>query len=38
MPENEATDIIQELGDDEKKILSQMEVKDAVVIKDLMTY
>ena len=39
MPEDEATDIIQELGvDEQKKILSQMEVKDAVVIKDLITY
>ena len=39
MPEDEATDIIQELGvDEQKEILSQMEVKDAVVIKDLITY
>jgi len=39
MPKDEATDIIQELGvDEQKKILSQMEVKDAVVIKDLITY
>jgi len=39
MPEDEATDIIQELCDDEQKeILSQMEVKNAVVIKDLITY
>ena len=39
MPEDEATDIIQELGvGEQKKILSQMEVKDAVVIKDLIKY
>ena len=39
MPEDEATDIIQELEvDEQKNILSQMEVKDAVVIKDLITY
>ena len=39
MPEDEATDIIQELEvDEQKNILNQMEVKDAVVIKDLITY
>jgi len=39
MPEDEATDIIQELDlDAQKEVLSQMQVKDAVVIKDLITY
>lgn len=39
MPEDEATDIIQELDQDtQEEILDQMEVKDAVVIKDLITY
>ena len=39
MPEDEATDLIKELGiDDQKEILGQMEIKDAVVIKDLITY
>ena len=39
MPEDEATDLIQELDQDtQKEILDQMEVKDAVVIKDLITY
>ena len=39
MPEDEATDLIQELDiDRQKEILSQMEIKDAVVIKDLITY
>ena len=39
MPEDEATDLIQELDQDtQEEILDQMEVKDAVVIKDLITY
>jgi magnesium transporter len=39
MPEDEATDLIKELDlDTQKKILSEMEVKDAIVIKDLITY
>ena len=39
MPEDEATDMIQELDQDtQEEILDQMEVKDAVVIKDLITY
>lgn len=39
MPEDEATDIIQELDPDtQEEILGQMEVKDAVIIKDLITY
>ena len=39
MPEDEATDLIQELGlDAQKEILSKMKVKDAVVIKDLIKY
>ena len=39
MPEDEATDLIKELSlDDQKEILGQMELKDAVVIKDLITY
>ena len=39
MPEDEATDLIQELDQDtQKEILDQMEVKDAVIIKDLITY
>ena len=39
MPEDEATDLIQELDPDaQKEILNQMEAKDAVIIKDLITY
>ena len=39
MPEDEATDLIKELDvDAQENILNQMEVKDAVVIKDLITY
>ena len=39
MPEDEATDLIQELDQDtQEEILDQMEVKDAVVIKSLITY
>jgi magnesium transporter len=39
MPEDEATDIIQELpGDTQEEILSKMEIKDAEVIKDLIRY
>ena len=39
MPEDEATDLIQELDQDtQKEILDQMEIKDAVIIKDLITY
>jgi len=39
MPEDEATDLIQELDQDtQEEILDQMEVKDAVVIKNLITY
>jgi len=39
MPEDEATDLIQELDQDtQEEILDQMEVKDAVIIKDLITY
>ncbi len=39
MPEDEATDLIQELDQDtQEEILDQMEAKDAVVIKDLITY
>ena len=39
MPEDEATDLIQELdADAQKEILNQMEVTDAVVIKDLIKY
>ena len=39
MPEDEATDIIQELPDDtQKELLSKMVTKDAEVIKDLIRY
>ena len=39
MAEDEATDLIQELDPDaQKEILDQMEAKDAVIIKDLITY
>ncbi|MDP6711887.1 MAG: magnesium transporter [Nitrospinaceae bacterium] len=39
MPEDEATDLIQELDQDtQEEILDQMEAKDAVIIKDLITY
>ena len=39
MPEDEATDIIQELPDDtQEELLSKMEVHDAEVIKDLISY
>ena len=39
MPEDEATDLIQELDPDaQKAILNQMPAKDAVIIKDLITY
>ena len=39
MAEDEATDLIQELDPDaQKEILNQMEIKDAVIIKDLITY
>jgi len=39
MPEDEATDLLQELNSDtQQEILNQMEVKNAVIIKDLITY
>lgn len=39
MPEDEATDIIKEFNlDTQKEILNQMEDKDAVILKDLITY
>lgn len=39
MPEDEATDLIKELSPEaQEEILNQMEVKDAVIIKDLITY
>jgi magnesium transporter len=39
MPEDEATDIIQELsGDAQEELLSKMEVEDAEIIKDLIRY
>ncbi len=39
MPEDEATDIIQELPDDaQEELLSKMEIKDAAIIKDLIRY
>ena len=39
MPKDEATDLIQELNPStQEKVLNQLEVKDAVVIKDLITY
>ena len=39
MPEDEATDLIQELDPDaQEEILTRMEAKDAIIIKDLISY